>query len=123
MHDRKTGRTERVSVASDGAEANDGSFEPTISANGRYVAFVSWASNLVPGDTNGIADIFVDDRKSHTTERISMGYDGTEAWGSFAQPAISADGRYVSYTSDASNLVPGAPTEPVTSSYMTARQV
>jgi hypothetical protein len=100
---------ERVSEASDGTEANSFSFGAAISADGRYVAYTSLASNLVPGDANGpanIPDIFVFDRKADTTERVSLAGDGTEANGgsvSFAS-AISADGRYVTYESNASNL-------------------
>ena len=106
VHDRQTGQTERVSVASDGTEANDKSFDPSISANGRYVAFKSRASNLVHGDTNGSDDVFVHDRQTGQTERVSVASDGTEGnarviWG----PSISADGRYVAFASYANNLV------------------
>lgn len=59
VHDRQRGETTRVSVASDGTQANSSSADPSLSANGRYVAFHSWASNLVVGDTNGKADVFV----------------------------------------------------------------
>ena len=108
VFDRKTGTTERVSVASDGTEAKRTSATyPAISADGRYVAYASVASNLVPGDTNGVLDVFVFDRQTDTTERVSVASDGTEANGLSVRPAISADGRYVTYTSDASNLVPG----------------
>lgn len=83
------------------------SFDPSISGSGRYVAFVSLASNLVPSDTNLVADIFVRDRKVGSTERVSVGPQGEEALGVFGSyfPSISADGRYISFTSDASNLV------------------
>ena len=160
----------RVSVASDGTEGNsNSSFEPAISADGRFVTYASVASNLVPGDTNNNSDIFVFDRQTNTTERVSVASDGTEANGSEALiprsrrtaalwptsalprtwfPAIpttphdvfvfdrqtnttelvsvasdgteanssifseilveiSADGRFVVYSSDATNLVPG----------------
>ncbi len=109
LYDQKTDTTERVSVASDGTQANGLSFVSDISANGRYVTYDSEASNLVPGDANGTWDIFVYDRKTDTTERISVASDGTEANGpsSFFNPAISANGRYVTYDSQASNLVPG----------------
>ena len=67
------GTTERVSVSSGGAQGNDGSyFDPAISADGRFVAFTSDATNLVPGDTNGAADIFVRDRQTGTTRRVSL---------------------------------------------------
>src|SRR5438093_2008599 len=64
--------TERVSVDSTGAEGNNFSFSPAISADGRFVAFASVASNLVPGDTNGTLDVFVRDRQTGATERVSV---------------------------------------------------
>jgi hypothetical protein len=107
VYDRKTNTTERINVASDGTEANNRSFSPEISANGRYVTYSSFASNLVPDDTNGTEDVFVYDRKTNTTERINVASDGTEAnSGQSLEPAISANGRYVTYGSSASNLVP-----------------
>ena len=78
-----------------------------MSADGRYVAFQSDASNLVPGDTNHSTDVFVRDLRSGTTRRVSVATDGTQANGDSFSPAISADGRYVAFVSDASNLVPG----------------
>ena len=110
VHDRATGATDRVSVASNGAEANHHSDNPAISADGRYVAFSSLASNLVPGDTNGRVDVFVHDRATGTTERVSVASDGAEAESSSFIPAISAisaDGGHVAFTSPATNLVPG----------------
>jgi Tol biopolymer transport system component len=108
VHDRLTGQTTRVSVASDGTQGNDASWAcPSISADGRYVAFSSWASNLVPGDTNGVRDIFVHDRVTGQTTRVSVASDGTEGNGHSDLPSISADGRYVAFASEASNLVPG----------------
>jgi hypothetical protein len=73
--------TERLSVASDGTQGNAGSFRSEISADGRVVAYTSLASNLVPGDTNGLQDIFMFDRQTHTTERASVASDGTQANG------------------------------------------
>jgi Tol biopolymer transport system component len=107
VHDRLTGQTTRVSVASDGAQGNGDSECPSISADGRYVAFASLASNLVPGDTNGRMDIFVHDRLTGQTTRVSVASDGTEGNGDSGFPSISADGRYVAFASLASNLVPG----------------
>ena len=111
VHDRETGETARVSLASDGEEGNDGSRIPSISADGRYVAFYSYATNLVPGDTNGALDVFVHDREAGETERVSLASDGTQGnSGSstgFARTHISAGGRYVVFWSVASNLVPG----------------
>ena len=111
MHDRQTGITECVSVDSSGNETNGWSGEPTISGDGRYVAFCSEASNLVPGDTNGFRDIFVHDRQTGVTERVSIdssGNQGNNISGYYVDSSsISADGRYVAFDSDASNLVPG----------------
>ena len=76
VHDRVTGSTERVSVASDGSQANGGSNVPAISADGRYVAFGSGAGNLAPGDTNVSGDVFVHDRVTGGTERVSVASDG-----------------------------------------------
>ncbi|MFQ5399049.1 MAG: carboxypeptidase regulatory-like domain-containing protein [Anaerolineae bacterium] len=99
--------TERVSVATDGSEANGPSDEPAISARGRYVAFSSQATNLIAGDNNGVADIFLRDRLARQTIRISIATGGAEANGASHSPAVSAFGRYVVFESDASNLVTG----------------
>lgn len=108
VHDRQTGITERVSVASDGTEANGGSFGPSISADGRFVAFTSSASNLVPNDTNGKEDVFVHDRQTGETTRVSVSSDGTQSNGEDSGGvSLSADGRFVLFTSNASNLVLG----------------
>jgi hypothetical protein len=107
MHDRQTGVTERVSVNSSGEQGNSHSFWPSISADGRYVAFESDASNLVAGDTNGARDIFLHDRQTGVTERISVNSSGEQGNGFSAWKYISADGRYVAFESDASNLVDG----------------
>jgi Tol biopolymer transport system component len=107
VRDRRTGRTERVSVATGGAQGNDHSFDPVLSADGRYVAFGSWATNLVPNDTNGWQDGFVHDRWTRTTRRVSVATGGAQADGFNGTPRLSADGRYVAFESFASNLVPG----------------
>jgi VCBS repeat-containing protein len=107
VYDRQTGTTERVSVASDGTQANDSSEYASISGDGRYVSYHSAASNLVPGDTNGAVDIFVYDRQTGMTERVSVASDGTEANGGSIKASLSADGDYVTFYSDASNLVDG----------------
>jgi Tol biopolymer transport system component len=99
--------TERVSIASNGAQGNYYSYDPSISADGRFVAFESTASNLVPDDTNGHMDVFVRDRQNGTTERVSVASDGTQADGSAYTASISGDGRYVAFISYADNLVPG----------------
>jgi Tol biopolymer transport system component len=108
VRDRVTGVTERVSVASDGTQGNGSSEHPAISADGRFVAFRSGATNLVPGDTNSFLDFFVRDRVAGTTERVSLANDGSQANGPTPQiPFISADGRFVVFVSYATNLVPG----------------
>jgi MYXO-CTERM domain-containing protein len=102
--------TVRVSVAANGAEGNGGSSDPVISADGRYVAFSSYASNLVPNDTNNSPDIFVKDLQTGAIERVNVATDGSQAqsgpaiYGSFF-PSISPDGRFVAFQSDAPNLV------------------
>ncbi len=107
VHDRKTGSTERVSIASDGSQANGYSWDCRISANGRYATFYSDASNLVLGDTNGAYDVFVRDRFTGRTDRVSLATDGSQGNSSSRSPAISPDGRYVAFHSYASYLVPG----------------
>jgi Tol biopolymer transport system component len=110
IRDRQTGRTERVSVGTGGVEGDDRSGTVALSADGRFVAFGSWADNLVPGDTNGNADVFVRDRRTGVTERASVGPNGVQGngdSGSYATVVLSADGRFVAFQSSASNLVPG----------------
>lgn len=104
------GTTEQVSVASDGTKGNAHSHNQAITPDGRFVAFVSTASNLVPGDTNAKNDIFVHDRTTGITERISVASDGTQADNRSYGASISADGRYVAFDSYASNLVAGEQT-------------
>lgn len=101
----KTGTTQRVNVGTDGRQANGPSFGSAISADGRYVVFASTATNLVLGDNNGWQDIFVRDRKSGTTSRVSIRTGGRQANGDSFGGAISADGRFVGFSSDATNLV------------------
>jgi Tol biopolymer transport system component len=108
VHDRDTGLTQRVSVATNRSEANRPSEGATISADGRYVGFGSDASNLVSNDANSAKDIFVHDRKTGATERVSVASDGTEGNSySCCRSAFLASGRYVAFTSLASNLVFG----------------
>ena len=106
LRDRQSGQTERISVSSSNNQANASSELPVISADGRFVAFRSIASNLVAGDTNYNYDIFVRDRQAGTTELVSMASNGTQANSSAVNPSISADGRFVVFESQASNLVP-----------------
>ena len=107
MRDRATGETSRVSIASDGSQANNACNHPSVSGDGRYVAFWSHATNLVPGDTNNRSDIFVHDRTTGLTTRVSIAVDGTQANQNSEFPSISGDGRYIAFWSHATNLVPG----------------
>ncbi len=87
--------------------ANGVSSLPSTSADGRFIAFASEASNLVDNDTNGVTDVFVRDRVSGITMRVSVDSSGTQVNGTSSYPSISADGRYIAFESDATNLVPG----------------
>ena len=118
VYDRVTGRTERVNVSSDGAEADGVTFRGMVSGNGRFVGFRSRANNLVPDDTNNALDVFVYDRATGKTTRVSVATDGTEADADgfdrssrenmfMSRPFLSANGRYAAFTSRAPNLVEG----------------
>ena len=102
-----TGGIVRASTATDGREVSGDSTDAVLSADGRFVAFRSQSSGLVPGDTNGRADIFVKDLQSGFIVRVSTAADGTQSNGDSSFPAISADGLSVAFYSDADNLVPG----------------
>lgn len=98
--------TNRVSLtASDGQSKGGASDSPSLSADGRYVAFSSTATNLVPGDTNALSDVFVRDTVAGTTTRVSVTSGGAQANGASDNPAISNDGHYVAFHSVATNLV------------------
>ena len=111
----------RVSVSTAGVEANQWSGVPAISADGRFVVFTSFASNLVDGDTNGRPDVFLRDRDTDAdgvfdevgavaTTRLNLGPGGVQSSTSTsigARPAITPDGRYVMFGSDAQDLLPG----------------
>jgi Tol biopolymer transport system component len=105
--DLDAGWTERVSISSSGEQANNNSFLPSVSADGQFIAFTTWATNLVPDDANDRDDIMVHDRSSGRTIRVSVSSDGIEANGSSYYPEISLDGKTVVFESRASNLVPG----------------
>jgi Tol biopolymer transport system component len=107
LRDRVNGTTERIALSSSGAQGNDWSYYPSLSADARFIAFGSEASNLVSGDSNALSDIFVRDRLTGTTERVSISTGGTQANGASEKPEISADGRFVVFGSAATNLVPG----------------
>src|SRR5204862_223877 len=99
--------TQLVSVDSNGVQSNGGSRYPSISGDGRYVAFESLGSNLVANDTNGVRDVFVRDMLTGVTTRVSTDVAGVEGDGESTDAAISPDGRYVAFESVATNLVAG----------------
>jgi Tol biopolymer transport system component len=111
VRDLVTGVTTRESLASSGTQGNASSYSPSISRGGRFVVFVSDATNLVPGDTNGVADVFVHDRLTGQTTRESVSSTGAQGdqasafYHYFGPPAISADGRLVVFDSLATTLV------------------
>lgn len=107
VRDRETGLTERVSVDSSGVQANSWCGSPVISADGRWVLLTSQATNLVSGDTNGQQDVFLHDRQTGNTERVSTTFSGGQANGISYAGDISPDGRYIVFASDATNIVPG----------------
>jgi hypothetical protein len=108
-YDRVTGETIRISIGSDGSEANGASSHPVISDDGAVIAFASAAFNLVAGDANGASDVFVRDftRGAPTTSRISISVVGGDGDLASSAPAISGDGRSVAFVSSATNLIMG----------------
>lgn len=98
LRDRMEGTTERLSLG------NGASDFPVVSADGRYVAFETSASNLIPGDTNEASDIFVLDREQNTLELVSVDSDGTQGDSASGKPSISANGAFIAFESNASNL-------------------
>ena len=107
VHDMQTGKTELISISSEGVQGDSWSYTPSISANGRFVTFESLADNLVPGDTNNQYDVFIHDRQTGETKRVSVSSDGEEANNYCFNSSISADGRFVGFSSLANNLVSG----------------
>lgn len=107
VYDRQTTDTTRVSIDSTGLQGNAASSSPAMSSDGRYVVFVSAADNLVSGDTNDLADIFIRDRQGNTTVRVNLGPSDVEADSDCVSPSVSDDGRYVVFSSTATNLVTG----------------
>ncbi len=105
LRDVSAGTTRRMSVATNGTQGDAGCFEPSISADGRFVAFPTASTTLVPGDLNGQEDIFLRDAVIGTTKRISTAMNSTN--GPSASDSFSEDGRFVAYWSFASNIVPG----------------
>jgi Tol biopolymer transport system component len=106
VYDRATRKTNRVSVNSAGKEGNSHSSQPAISGTGRYIAFTSAARNMADNDRNGKTDVYVYDRKSQKTTRVSVASSGQQANGASFAPTISWSGRHVAFISDATNLVP-----------------
>lgn len=106
VHDRQTGETVRISESGPGGEGNGHSSRPSISADGRYIAYESLANNLVAGDTNGVSDIFVYDRVTAQTKRVSVATGGiqVENYNKFA--VISADARFVTFQSASFDIAP-----------------
>lgn len=111
VHDMLTGQTTRVSLDGAGNQADDSSdllsAGPQISADGRYVTFESAATDLVAGDTNAVADVFVHDLQTGTTTRASVDGAGGQADGASSEPAVDGDGSVVAFLSSATDLVPG----------------
>lgn len=102
--------TTRVSFDVNGNGGNNWSYSPVLSADGRYTAFASNASNLVAGDQNNCSDVFVHERQSGQITRVSVDSSGNEGgsdqWNRGSEsPSISADGRYVAFSSARNNLV------------------
>jgi hypothetical protein len=109
VRDLQAGTTTRVTIDTNGGDANNVTAvvaQPSLSADGRYVAFRSEASNLITDDTNGRPDVFVRDLVLHRTIRVSESVVGQAANGDSLYPSISGDGRFVAWPSEASDLVP-----------------
>ena len=106
IRDRQANTTTRVSVGFDGSQANGGSDQPSLSGDGRLVAFTSTASNIVNGDANNLRDAFVYDRQAGTAVNVSVDSNGVQGDLESASPVLSADGKFVAYQSFADNLIP-----------------
>jgi Tol biopolymer transport system component len=107
VNDIEQNITSLVSVNSNGVQGDLSSHKPAISADGRYIVFYSSATTLIENDTNGIPDVFLHDRLTGITKRVSIDSNGSETNGLSEDPAISADGRFIVFKSSADNLVPG----------------
>jgi len=107
IRDRNADTTTLISRTTGGVAGNGNSSLPSISADGRWVTFSSLATNLVPDDTNGNADVFLHDRQTGTTTRVNVGAGGAQSVDGGFFPSISGDGRFISYDSTANNLVAG----------------
>lgn len=107
LRDRLNATTTRISASTAGVQGNSFSLEPSISGDGRLVAFTSLANNLVPTDTNNATDVFVYDSESLALQRVSISSAGTQASGQSKAASISSDGAVVAFESTAANLVTG----------------
>jgi Tol biopolymer transport system component len=108
VHDRTSGTTTLVSVASDGSQGNFGSnWDPSVSADGRYITFRALDPNLAAGDTNIADDVFIHDRTTGTTARVSVADDGVQGNSNSWSPAVSGNGKHVVFIGDSDNLVLG----------------
>jgi WD40 repeat protein len=107
VRDTSSGTTSRVSISSAGAQSNGSSREPRISGDGRFVVFSSDATNLVPGDTNGVTDVFLSDLASGSTTRVSLSSDGGQLDGPSDMPTVSDGGGLVAFRSSAAHAVAG----------------
>lgn len=105
LYDKIKNTIKRISISNNGIEVNGDSLEPTISDDGRYIAFSSFANNLVDGDNNGYCDVFIYDQICMITKRVSLSSYGDEANSDSGEPSISDDGRYIAFSSYADNLV------------------
>lgn len=106
LRDLQTLKTTRISVASNGTQANDASYEPSISADGRYIIFHTYANNLVPADTNESKEIVMHYRDYGLTRRVGVGPGGRPASDNGYHGSVSGDGKTVVFTSWATNLTP-----------------
>src|SRR3954454_20554638 len=102
-----TAVTALLSAAPDGAPGNADSFDPALSADGSTIAFASLATNLAARDAAGVVNVFMRDRRSGQTARISNGPDGMAGDGDSTSPAVSGDGAVIAFDSFAANLVAG----------------
>jgi uncharacterized repeat protein (TIGR01451 family) len=107
LYDRQLGTTRLISRAQSGGQSNGLSSQGKIAHDGQTIVFRSFANNLVAGDTNGVADIFVYDMATGKISRVSMAENGAQANGMSRDASVCGNGRFISYTTEANNLTPG----------------
>jgi len=105
VHDRETGLTALVSIAIDGSQGDGDSTIASISGDGSYVVFQSFANTLISNDNDGFSNVFIHHRYVGITEQVSVSSYGGQANSHSYQPAISADGHYVVFQSQANNII------------------